>query len=160
MADEEATAYHEAGDAVVGAVCGSLPNSVTIIPDESSAGKNEFSDDCPPQFKNYLSVSPEKRAYVETCILIGIGGTVANDLHFPSRAHDAADAYDERYARMIIDQNASWAANDRDSYFQQLQDTARSQLETNWPWVELVASELIERKTIWGAEVMKLRPIE
>ena len=153
--DEQATAYHVAGHAVVGAVRDRAPIFVTIIPDGGAAGKNEFPKDCRPEFKNHLGHSPEKGAYIETRILTAVAGTVAHDLRFPERAHDAGDAYDER-----CEDNAGWANNDRESYFRQLQEAARGLLQTNWPWVEAVARALIERKTIWTAEVMELRPSE
>ena len=159
-ADEEATAYHEAGHAVVGAVRGRAPIFVTIIPDGGASGKNEFPEDWRPEFKNHLGDLPEKRAYIETRILTEVAGTVAHDLRFPERAHDAGDAYDKRCARAIIEENAGWADSNRDSYFQQLQETARGLLQTNWPWVEAVARALVERKTILTAEVMELRPSE
>ena len=159
-ADEEATAYHEAGHAVVGAVRGRAPIFVTIMPDGGASGKNEFPEDWLPEFQSHLSDSREKRAYIETRILTEVAGTVAHDLRFPGRARDAGDAYDERCVRAVIEENAGWADNDRDSYFQQLKETARGLLQTNWPWVEAVARALIERKTILTAEVMELRPSE
>src|SRR5271166_1601616 len=155
--DEEATAYHEAGHAVVGAVRGRAPIFVTIIPAGGAAGKNEFPKDWRPEFNNHLGDSPEKRAYIETRILTEVAGTVAHDLRFPERAQDAGDAYDERCARALIEDNIGWADNDRDSYFQQLQETARGVLQTNWPWVEAVVRALIECKTISTAEVIELR---
>jgi ATP-dependent Zn protease len=160
LTDEEATAYHEAGHAVVGAVRGRPPIFVTIIPDGRIAGKNEFPEDCRPEFKNHFGDSPEKRAYIETRILTEVAGTAAHDLHIPERAHDWSDAYDEQCASTLIDENAGWADSEPDSYFQQLQETARGLLQTNWPWVEAVARALIERKTISTAEVMELRPSE
>jgi hypothetical protein len=42
MTDEEATAYHEAGHAVVGALRNRPPDWVTIIADGGAAGKTEF----------------------------------------------------------------------------------------------------------------------
>jgi hypothetical protein len=158
--DEEATAYHEAGHAVVGAVRGRAPIFVTIIPDGGAAGKNEFPEDWRPEFKGHLGGSPEKRTYIETRILIEVAGTVAHDLRFPERGRDAGDAYDEQCAREIIEDNAGWADSDRDNYFRQLQESARDLLQTDWPWVEAVARALIERKTISTAEVMELRPTE
>jgi hypothetical protein len=113
-----------------------------------------------PSSKATFGVSPEKRAYIETRILTRVAGTIAHDLRFPGRVHDAGDEYDERCAFAIIEENAGWADNRRDSYFQQLQETARDLLRKNWPWVEAVARALIERKTISEAEVMELRPSE
>jgi ATP-dependent Zn protease len=157
---EEATAYHEAGHSVVGAVRGRAPISVTIIPAGDVVGKNEFPKDERPEFANHLGDSPEKRRYIETRILTEVAGTVAHDLRFPNRPHDAGDAHDERCARNLMEQNAGWADAYRDSYLVQLQETARRLLQANWPWVEAVASALIERKTISTPEVMELRPHE
>jgi ATP-dependent Zn protease len=159
-ADEEATAYHEAGHAIVGAVRGRAPISVTIIRAGGASGKNEFPEDWRPEYKSHLGDSPEKRVYIETRILTGVAGTIAQDLRFPERAHDAGDAYDERYARAVMEENAGWADSDRDSYFQRLRETARGLIQTNWPWVEAVARALIERKTLQREEVMALRPSE
>jgi ATP-dependent Zn protease len=156
-ADEEATAYHEAGHAIVGAVRGRAPISVTIIRVGGASGKNEFPEDW-HEYKGHLGDSPEKRCYIETRILTGVAGTIAHDLRFPERAHDAGDSYDEGCARAVMEDNAGWADSDRDSYFLQLQETARRLLQTNWPWVEAVACALIERKTIRTQEVMELRP--
>jgi hypothetical protein len=159
-ADEQDTAYHEAGHAVVGAVCGRPPISVTVIRDGDVAGKNEFPKDWRPEFQNHSGDFPEKRAYIETRILTEVAGTIALDLRFPERAHDAADAFDERCARAIMEENAGWADGNRDSYFQQLREIARGLLQTNWPWVEAVVLALIERKIILTAEIMELRPSE
>ena len=119
--DEEATAYHEAGHAVVGAVRGRAPNFVTIIPGGGAAGKNEFPKVWRPEFRDHFGDSPEKRAYIETRILTELAGTMAHDLRFPERVHDASEAYDEQWARALIEENAGWADSDRDSYFQQIQ---------------------------------------
>lgn len=158
--DEEATAYHEAGHAVVGAVLDRPPISVTIIPDSGAAGKNEFSVDFRPEFKTHLDASPEKIAYIEARILTKLAGTIAHDLRFSGRPHDAGDAYDQQCARSIIEDNAGWADSDRDAYLRQLEDAARRLLQIHWLWVEAVARALIERKTISTAEIMELRPGE
>jgi hypothetical protein len=115
--DEEGTAYHEAGHAVVGAVRGRPPIFATIIPDGAGAvGKTEFPDDLRPEYKTHFGNSPEKRAYIETRILTSVAGTIAHDLRFPGRAHDAADVNDDRISRELIEDNAGWADNDREAY--------------------------------------------
>ena len=155
---EEATAYHEAGHAVLGAIRSRAPISVTIVPNGGAAGKNEFPDDCRPEFNRHLGNSPEKKKYIETRILIALAGTIAHDLRFPAHVRDAGDEQDEQRARAIIEENAVWADSCRDSYFRQLQETARGVLQTNWPWVEAVARALIDDKTISGEELSRLRP--
>jgi hypothetical protein len=121
--DEEGTAYHEAGHAVVGAVRDRTPIFATIVPDAGgAAGKTEFPKDWRPEYKTHFGGSPEKRAYIETRILTSVAGTIEHDLRFAGRVHDAADAYDERISRELIEDNA----NDRDRYLERLQETARN----------------------------------
>lgn len=93
--DEEATAYHEAGHAIMGAIRDWPPLSVTIVPHGAAAGKNEFPENCRPEFRSHLGDSPEKRFYIESCILIGLAATSAHDLRFPARVRDAGDEQDE-----------------------------------------------------------------
>lgn len=156
--DEEGTAYHEAGHAVVGAVRDRAPIFATIFPDGGGAvGKTEFPKDCPPEYKTHFGDSPDKRTYIETRILTSVAGTIAHDLRFPGRVHDAADANDDRMSRELIEDNAGWADNDRDGYLERLQEIARNLLQTNWPWVEAVAHALIERRTISTADLIALR---
>ena len=77
LADDEGTAYHEAGHAVMGAIRNRPPLAVSIVPNgRGVAGQTIFPNDCPLEFKNYLSASPGKRDYVETRILIEVAGTI------------------------------------------------------------------------------------
>ena len=156
-ADEEGTAYHEAGHAIVGALRCRPPCWVTIIAADGASGKTEFPDDWLPEYKRVQNHSPEKRSYIETRILIVVAGTIAHDLRFPKRVHDKGDECDDRRACAIIAESAGWAG---DGYLAQLQETARGLLQTNWPWVEAVARALIDRKIIRTQEVMELRPSE
>ena len=117
--DEEATAYHEAGHAVMGAIRdqaspSSLPSSPTAEP---LSAKINFPKTVGPEFKSHLGDSPEKRTYIETRILIGLAGTIAHDVRFPARVHDIGDAHDEGCARAIIEENAGWADNCRRQLF-------------------------------------------
>src|ERR1700733_2214280 len=137
--DEEATAYHEAGHAVVGAIRGRAPIFVSIIPDGGVCGKNEFPKDWRPEFKNHFGDTPEKRDYIETRVLIAFASTIAHDLRFPARDHDSGDRFDEQEARDLIEDNAGWADECRDLHFQRLKETAHGLLQANWPWVEAVA---------------------
>lgn len=158
--DEEGTAYHEAGHAVVGAIRGRPPLYVTIIAADGASGKTEFPEDWLDEYKGHFGDSPRKHVYIETRILTGVAGTIAHDLHCPERAHDAGDKFDEQNAIELIESYAGWADSDRDSYFQQLRERARSLLQANWPWVKAVARALIEHKTLQREEVMGLRPNE
>jgi hypothetical protein len=157
-AEDEATAYHEAGHAVMAALRDLPPLSGSIVPAGNRvAGRTEFPD-VPPAFKNYLGTSAEKRAYIETRVLIEVAATIAHDMHTPGRVHDAGDAYDLQRARAFIEQNASWAENDREAYLQSLCNLARPMIATNWAWVQAVALALIEQRELTGVDVMRCRP--
>jgi ATP-dependent Zn protease len=160
MTDEEATAYHEAGHAVMAALNGRPPKLVHIVCNGDIAGVNEFIDDMPPEFANHLSDSPEKRKYIEIRVLIALAGMIAHDLRFPARVRDAGDAHDEARARAIIEDYAGWADNCRESYFLQRQETARALLQANWLWVDAVAHALIEQRNLPGQKVIELRPCQ
>jgi hypothetical protein len=69
------------------------------------------------EFRGHFGGSPAKRAYIETRILTGVAGTIAHDLRFPGRVHDAGDVNDNGGARAILEDNAGWADDDRDGYF-------------------------------------------
>ena len=124
-AEDEDTAYHEAGHAVMGALRDLPPLSVSIAQAGNGVGGRTEFPDVPPSFKNYLGTSAEKRDYVETRVLIEVAATIAHDIHMPDRVHDAGDVYDLKRARAFIEQNGSWAENDREAYFQSLCDLAR-----------------------------------
>jgi hypothetical protein len=102
--------------------------------------------------------SPKKRDYVETRILIEVAGTIAHDIHAPGRAHDAGDAHDLQWALKIIEENASWAEDDRKAYLQSLRDDAWTMIEANWAWVQAVARALVERRKLTTVDLMSCRP--
>ncbi len=147
-AEEEATAFHEVGHAIVGAVRDRPPLWVTVIAADGASGKTEFPENSLDEYKRVQNYSPEKRCYIETRILTVVAGTIAHDLHCPDRAHDAGDECDDRRACAFIAESAGWASDDRNGYFLRLQERARGLLQTNWPWVEAVARALIEHKTL------------
>ena len=152
------TAYHEAGHAVVAIVRGRTPILVTIIPDGPVAGRNEFLEDWLPQFNRYLGESPEKRTYIETRVLIALAGSLAHSLQNPSRILDVGDFSDFKYARDIINERACWAESFRDRYCLRLKIQANRLLKKNWFWVEAVSVALLEKKTLIGEDIERLRP--
>jgi hypothetical protein len=69
-------------------------------------------------------------------------------MHTPGRVHDAGDAYDLQRARAFIEQNASWAENDRGAYLQSLRNRARLMIAKNWAWLQAVALALVEQREL------------
>ena len=108
MTEDEATAYHEAGHAVMGARHDRPPTLVSIVRNGDTAGVNEFIDDMPQEFANHLSTRRKNVNTSKPAFLIALAGMIAHDLRFPERVRDAGDAHDEARARAIIEEYAGW----------------------------------------------------
>jgi hypothetical protein len=69
-----ATAYHEAGHAVMGCILGRFPESATIIPNgNGTVGETRFETDVHvPEFVlHYFDRSPAKQHFAEQRVLTG-----------------------------------------------------------------------------------------
>lgn len=158
LTEEEGTAYHEAGHAIMGAVRDTYPTHVTVVREGNVAGKTDFADDWPAEFDKRSNDSPEKRQRVETLILIKLAAAIAHDIRVPGRVRDEGDDCDEKAARNFIADYAGWADACQDSYFLRLQQIACETIREHWKWVEAVAAALMERKTILPGDIRTLRP--
>lgn len=156
-ADERrATAYHEAGHAVMGFIFDRVPTSVDIIHDkDGNTGHTYFGDDAPNSFKRYLDTSPEKQRYLEMRVLVALAGTAAHDLMCPGREHDCGDLRDEKRAKALIGESMSWD-DDHDAALSRLKITARKNIAGNWSKVEALASMLMRRCKISASEIRSL----
>lgn len=155
-AERKATAYHEAGHAVIGIVHGRVPTFVDIVYDTAgNAGHTFFAADLPEGFKRYLNQSPEKQRYLEMRVLITLAGTAAHDLLCPGRAHDEGDRRDERDAFEMLDESRSWA-QDHDQYLETMKLRVRKELAAHWPKVERAAAALLQRDSISGTDLVAL----
>jgi hypothetical protein len=152
-----ATAYHEAGHAVMGFIVEDPPLFATIEPDNKGAvGKVEFEPGIPEFARQYLNDSPAKRRYAEQRILIELAGTAAHNLLEPGRLSDLGDETDARSAREFADELISW--EDKEAYLCRARDEAETRLRAHWPWVEAVAGALLQRKTLSREDILALRP--
>jgi ATP-dependent Zn protease len=91
----EATAYHEAGHAVVALALGRPVNRVTTVPGQKRAGSCEF-------HKGTFRPSDD---WLEREILIALGGVAAEARHTGTYAWDGA-AHDERIVESLAIQRA------------------------------------------------------
>jgi ATP-dependent Zn protease len=154
---ELATAYHEAGHAVVSCYFDRIPVNVSVVSMGNIVGSVEFNDDIPEHFTNYFGKSDDKKQYVQMRIIIKLAGSLAHDLFDPHRIRDSGDKFDDRWAMAIIEDRASWAEDDRDDYLESCRNGAKEIVRCNWSWITNVAIELIEKKTLTGEDVLKLR---
>ncbi len=91
----EATAYHEAGHAVVALVLGRHVERVTVEPDARHAGLCEFRKGAARPSEDWL----------EREMLIALGGIAAEACHTGNYAWDGA-ARDEQYVQQLAVQRA------------------------------------------------------
>lgn len=157
MTDDErkATAYHEAGHAVMGFVCNRPPKSVDIQPDCcGNAGHTCFTDDSAP-LKRYLDCSSEKRQYLQARVLIALAGTTAHDLMCPGREHDVGDERDENFARALLRESVIWDA-ECDAALAGFKIQARKKMEQNWHNVEAIACALLTQNVLFANEMQSL----
>jgi hypothetical protein len=109
MKQNEETAYHEAGHAVMGCLLQRYPLLVSIVPDgKGGVGRTQFQNDIPPGGYRHFDGSDGKKRYIRIRVLIEVVGTIAHDVKFPGRTHDEGDAHDDNWAGDMVNGNVSW----------------------------------------------------
>lgn len=170
MTREEATAFHEAGHAVVGLRQGS-PNrllEVSIVPDLAAGTLGHVSRGKFPRVRDmtlgadgprhfYRDFNPEvdDRRLVEQRlkpgILSGFAGVIA-ERRFTGRRHDwAGAAYDLHQATDAIDFIVG-SERQAQKYHDYLWVVADDAVTNNWPAIEALALGLLARKRMSGRE--------
>ena len=136
---DPATAYHEAGHAVVALALGRPIHRVSVLPDGQFLGLCQFG-------KGVFRPSED---WLEREILIALGGIAAEARHTGDYAWDAADR-DRQYVRQLAVQRAGERQAER--LERRLLAKAEHLLgqEGNWRAVELIAAELLQRGVISG----------
>jgi ATP-dependent Zn protease len=134
-----ATAYHEAGHAVVALAVGRPVHKVSIRPKADWLGRCEFR-------KPLVRPSDD---WLEDEILIALAGLAAEARHTGTYDRDAAGR-DLRYVRKLAAQRASERALDR---FERRMLAKTENLladDANWEAVEAIAAELLKLGEISG----------
>ena len=136
---DEATAYHEAGHAVVALALGRDVQRVSVQPKQEELGRCEF-------HKGRFRPSED---WLEREILIALGGIAAEARHTGNYAWDAATR-DQVYVRRLAVQRAGERHAER--LERRLLAKAEYMLnrEEHWRAVELIAAELLRCGTISG----------
>ncbi len=142
---DEATAYHEAGHAVLALILGRPVRCVTIVADRESLGVCEFG-------KGVFRPSED---WLEREILIALGGLAAEARFTGNYSWDAA-AKDQKYVRRLAEQRAGERRAER--LQRRLLTKAEHLLddEGHWHAVELIAAELLRHREISGRTVRHL----
>jgi ATP-dependent Zn protease len=148
-----ATAYHEAGHAVIGVLVERLPLSATIKPDGTGVvGKVVFEADAPLQARRYFDDSGIKRAYARARVLGELAGSIAHDIAEPDRKRDGADEHDDYWSRELAREMVSW--EDTDAYIDAARRETFDLLRANWQAVEALAQALLEKRTMQRHEIL------
>jgi len=137
--DQQATAYHEAGHAVVALILGRPVQYVSILPNRERLGVCEFGK----------GASRPTDDWLEREILIALAGIAAEARHTGNYAWDGA-ARDQIYVQRLTEQRAG------DRRAERLQRRLLAKVEhlltdeRHWQGVELIAAELIKQGEISG----------
>jgi ATP-dependent Zn protease len=136
---DEATAYHEAGHAVMALALGRPVHRVSVLPDGQFLGLCRFG-------KGIFRPSED---WLEREILIALGGIAAEAIHTGDYAWDGA-ARDRQYVRGLAVQRAGERQAER--LERRLLAKAEHLLaqQGHWRAVELIAAELRQRGVISG----------
>ena len=136
---DEATAYHEAGHAVVALALGRPVHSVSILPDREHLGMCEFGK----------GTSRPTQDWIEREILISLAGLAAEARHTGDYAWDAAHR-DLLYVRRLTVQRAGERQAERLERRLLAKTEHLLAVEQNWRAVELIVAELLRRGEISG----------
>jgi len=150
----EATAYHEAGHAVMTAACNRKIYSATIIPRDDAHGSVEHENPLRGIKLKFNNGYPA-RLRAEDAVMICLAGGIAQLRAFPRllrRWHTHTD-----YVRAVeIARSICGSPDEATAFLKWLDLRMRSILDVRWFQVEAVAAALVERKRLTGAEIASL----
>jgi ATP-dependent Zn protease len=152
---QRATAYHEAGHAVMALLLGRGVRSVTVIPDEWTESLGMVTFNPLPAFDPHFDRSGRTREKCERLILILLAGPVAERRYTGKWCHSGADG--DRHAVVEI---ASRLIGERttSSYVRWLSDVANEKFDGPfaWPAVRTIAAELLRKDRLSGRRVREI----
>jgi hypothetical protein len=156
---ERATAYHEAGHAVVAQALGRAVKSVTIVGDDEVTGRCIH----PPVgdwFRPNIKVDGRARRLTDTTIMSSWAGTLAQEREGSSTAEELeAEAANDRDG--LVDLALRFTGGnvyETDSYIEWLRRRTVGLLDRFdiWPAIEAVAEALLVERTLSGRRVRQV----
>jgi hypothetical protein len=154
---DKATAYHEAGHAVMAFQLGVEVRQITIVPDRDSAGS--CSHEKLLKFRGTeLCASPAARVRIEKLIMICLAGPLAQSKFKPRsvrRYHGTSDY--SLIADVALQLNGSAEAATAFVKWLEVRTTTMLRQQVIWRFVEAVANELIAKRELEGSTLLDLR---
>jgi hypothetical protein len=150
-AQVEATAYHEAGHAVIAYVLGYRPQCVTIVPTADTAGHIIHTNPL-HGFQLNPDTSDEARLRIESLITICFAGPIAQKRYNPRswrRAHGEWDY--EKIAELGL--RVCGSAEQASAFIRWREIVACDMVRAHWPHIQLVAGRLLERENLSHADL-------
>lgn len=154
--NDEITAYHEAGHAVVQLLFGDEVGQleiVTIVRDGQAAGHAAI-DRAGHDALRYRE-DTVKQVIFERVIMVTLAGEIAQRKFSPDSVDEDHAAADRYLAEEYLEELDTHSAEIREAYIHLLHLRTAALIDREWAGVERVARALVERKTLTGAEVQE-----
>ena len=154
--EERATAYHEAGHAVLAALCGERLTGVEIVGDEGCWGSVEAlrTEAVPPQGADPAVPT----AHLERRLLCVLAGPVAESIVTGRADWDEHSRDLDTAVRLAL--QVAGDCHGVVPYLEAARDHLEDLLCRHWNAVETLARELLARRHLGGAELRRLlRPL-
>ena len=148
-------AYHEAGHAVIGYLTGNIPTMATIVRDEYSSGRVEYSHCRYRELKSVAHIPIEFSDTLERNVLTTLAGSVAQGIYRISTGLDAGDDCDVSDATFLM---SLFDINEEEDgpYISAAKSKVHEMLITHWCSVERVATELLVWQTLLRKDIVSL----
>jgi ATP-dependent Zn protease len=149
-----ATAYHEAGHAVMCRHEGVRLNKVTIVSDESTAGSCGHEKLIRGKYPD-TDDSDRMRLKIEKRVRIALAGVIAQKLYNPRsfRNYHASADYE---AAVDMALHVSGSAKQAEAWLKWLEICTRDTIQAQWSIVEGLAEALLKESTLNGEQVQRL----
>ena len=149
-----ATAYHEAGHAVVAWRLGVAVRGVSIVPDEDTSGRCHHAALIRGK---YPELDDSLRAVVrmQKQVMVSLAGLIAQRIHSP-RSVRRYHAHTDHRAAVDVALHLTSSEEEASAFLKWLEIRTGNLLRAHWPMVDALSKELLARGSMRGKEVERL----